>query len=55
MSKYTIIKESFGALQKVLLKNTETEEYVGIIPALGGAVNEMSISQNGSVKPILDG
>ncbi|MCG8697501.1 MAG: hypothetical protein MI922_05565 [Bacteroidales bacterium] len=54
MSKYTISKESFGTFQKVLLKNTETGEYVGIIPNTGGAVNELSILQNGDLKPVLD-
>lgn len=46
---------SFGRFRKIRLVNTQTKEYVSIIPEFGGNVNEIVLNKNGKNYSIIDG
>lgn len=54
MSKFVIEKTNLEGIDEIKLINTHTNEFVGILPSMGGAVNELVIHQNGKLVPILD-
>lgn len=55
LKMFQIKKEKFGKYTKVKLINSETKEYVSIIPEFGGNINEIVLSLRGVGYDIIDG
>lgn len=52
---FRILKEKFGKLTKIKLVNTETKEYVSIIPECGVNLTEIVLKKNVNLFSILEG
>jgi len=52
---FKIIKEPFGDFTKIKIKNSDTEEYISIIPEFGGNVNEIVLEKEAKLYSILNG
>ncbi|RKY52597.1 MAG: hypothetical protein DRP89_07440 [Candidatus Neomarinimicrobiota bacterium] len=52
---FKIIKERFGKFTKIKIENSDTLEYISIIPEFGGNVNEIVLGKEGKIYSILDG
>lgn len=53
--RFLVIEEKFGAYSSFKLTDSETGEYVTILPFLGGTINSLAIKHNGQLINILDG
>jgi aldose 1-epimerase len=52
---FKIVKEAFGDFTKVIIENSETGEYIAIIPEFGGNVCAIVLNKEGKNYSILDG
>ena len=52
---FSIIREGFFGLEKIKLFNTLTGEYVALLPAWGGNLNELVLLNSGSLYSIIAG
>ena len=52
---FKIVKEKFGELTKIKIENSDTREYISIIPEFGGNVNEIALAKEGKIYSILNG
>jgi aldose 1-epimerase len=53
--RFKILEEKFGAYSQFKLFDSQTSEYVSILPHLGGSVNEMVLNHQDQLIPIIDG
>jgi len=53
--RFKVLEEDFGIYSVYKLYDSQTEEYVSILPHLGGSVNEMVLKHKGELIPIIDG
>ncbi len=53
--RFKVLEEEFGAYSLYKLLDSQTGEYVSILPHLGGAVNDMVLNHNDKLIPIIDG
>ena len=51
---FKIVKEKFGELTKIKIENSDTREYISIIPEFGGNVNEIALAKEGKIYSILN-
>lgn len=52
---FKIKKERFGDFRKIKIINSDTKEYISIIPEYGGNVNEIVLGKKAKLYSILDG
>jgi len=52
---FSIIHEDFGGIEKIKLSNSNTGEYVSIIPSFGGNLNELVLLKKKKLHEIIDG
>ncbi len=51
---FKVIEEEFGNYQIIKLMNSDTKEYVSILPDFGGMLNSMELLFNDELVPVLD-
>lgn len=54
-SRFQVLTDKFGSYSIIQLKDTETGEYVSILPEIGGTIVDMVLDFNGNLKSIIDG
>jgi aldose 1-epimerase len=54
-SRFYITGEDFGSYSLYKLHDDKTREYVSIIPALGGSINNLALRLNGKLVDVIDG
>lgn len=52
---FTIIENKFGSFNQIVLQNTLTQEYCGIIPDYGATITKLGLSNGSVVFDIVDG
>ncbi|MCG2715342.1 MAG: hypothetical protein L6422_03490 [Candidatus Marinimicrobia bacterium] len=52
---FKIVKEPFGDFTKIKIINSDTKEYISIVPEFGGNVNEIVLGKEAKLYSILDG
>lgn len=51
---FEVIKKNFGQLQLIELRNNKTQEYVSILPEMGGMLFQLELLINNNLTPLLD-
>lgn len=52
---FEIIEDSFGKFKQIILKNTNTSEYVSIIPDFGATINQIALLKNNQLHKVISG
>ncbi len=52
---FKIVEEPFGDFTKIKIVNSDTKEYISIVPEFGGNVNEIVLEKEDKLYSILDG
>ncbi|MBU1101258.1 MAG: aldose 1-epimerase [Bacteroidetes bacterium] len=52
---YNIETTTESGLTRIIIKNSQTDEYLSIVPRYGGNINDMVLQKNGKLYPIIAG
>lgn len=53
--RFKIVEEKLGTIPSYKLLDTETGEYVSVLPSIGGAINAMALNNKGELVEIMKG
>ena len=54
-SRFQVIEDQMGTYPLIKITDSESGEYVSLLPTFGGTITEMIINVDGSLKSIIDG